>query len=218
MSGKPTALILDFGGVLTHDFWGALQNWCEREGLEPDALINALSGEMPARLLLAELEKGTISQAVFANHIAAVLGVSAEGLLERMAAELEPDEAMIAAAATLRAAGVPVGILSNSWGSEPFDPYAAWDLGANYDPVVISDKVGMRKPELPIYELVLTKIGLPAQECVFVDDVAAYLDPARMLGITVIHHSDAAHTLLQLQHLFGVDLLPSLASAPPTLR
>jgi putative hydrolase of the HAD superfamily len=208
MTDRPAGLILDFGGVLTLDFWGALASWCEREGLPRNALINAITGDTPARQLLADLECGAITQDVFANHMAEVLGVPAAGLLERMAAELKPDAAMIRAAADLRAAGIPVGILSNSWGSKPLDPYAAWALDEYYDAVVISDRVGLRKPDRRIYEIAVTALGVPADRCVFVDDVATYLEPARELGMTVIHHVDTDATVRELGRLFGVTLRP----------
>jgi putative hydrolase of the HAD superfamily len=209
MGGRPEALILDFGGVLTRDFWGALANWCEREGLRRDALTSVLRTDERARALLEGLERGSVRQDEFAAYLAGALGLASAGILQRMAAELKPDEAMIAAAAAVRAAGIPVGILSNSWGSQPLDPYAAWHLDDNYDVVVISDRVGVRKPERRIYEIAVEQIGVPAELCVFVDDVAAYLEPARKLGMTVIHQTDTAATIAAIESLFGLAFQPA---------
>jgi putative hydrolase of the HAD superfamily len=39
--------------------------------------------------------------------------------------------------------------------------------------VVISDQVGLRKPDPAIYLLTAAKIGVPAADCIFVDDTAA---------------------------------------------
>jgi putative hydrolase of the HAD superfamily len=52
---------------------------------------------------------------------------------------------------------------------------------------VISSLVGLRKPE-------------PA---VFVDDIAANLEPAHELGMAVIHHVDPARTVRELDRLLG---------------
>ncbi len=37
-------LILDFGGVVTTDFYGALSAFCVREHLAPDAVMRVLRG------------------------------------------------------------------------------------------------------------------------------------------------------------------------------
>jgi len=209
MTERPAALILDFGGVLTLDFWEALAGFCRREGLAPDALAKAVSGDGPAHAALVDLERGAIRQGDFAAVVAPVLGVGTDGLLARMAAGLQPDEDMIEAAAAIRASGVPVGILSNSWGTEPFNPYAGWGLDENYDDVVISDQVGLRKPDPAIYRLAVERLGVSAERCVFVDDVAAYLVPAREMGMTVVHQVDTRRTISQLSRLFDVAMAPA---------
>mgnify|MGYP001797386624 CR=1 FL=1 len=66
------------------------------------------------------------------------------------------------------AAGIRTGLLSNSWGND----YDRSDWLAIFEAVVISGEVGMRKPELEIFELTLDRIGLPAGESVFIDDMA----------------------------------------------
>ena len=44
-------LILDFGGVVTTDFYGALSAFCERQGLPPDAVLHVyVTPEKAARL------------------------------------------------------------------------------------------------------------------------------------------------------------------------
>jgi putative hydrolase of the HAD superfamily len=209
MTDRAAGLLLDFGGVLTLDFWAAQAQFCQAEGLPADALVSLVTGDGPTRRVLADLERGAVDQATFAGCVAEQLGLAPEGLLERMAAHLRSDEAMVAAAAAIRRAGVPVGILSNSWGSTPFDPYEAWRLSDTFDVVVISDQVGLRKPDPAIYELAVGMLGVPADCCVFVDDVAAYLKPARELGMTVVHHLDSGATIAALEELFGLALQPA---------
>ncbi|HEY1702403.1 MAG TPA: HAD-IA family hydrolase [Trebonia sp.] len=52
--------------------------------------------------------------------------------------------------------------------------------------VVVSGQ-GLRKPDPEIYQLTLDKLGLPGDACVFADDTAANLPPARELGLTTAH-------------------------------
>ncbi|MGH3799819.1 MAG: HAD-IA family hydrolase [Pseudonocardiaceae bacterium] len=149
------------------------------------------------------LEREQISQAQFVAHIAAALGVNPDGLLERMLADLRSEPRVVTAVARLRSRGIKVAVLSNGWGSTPFDPYARFRLGDHYDVVVISDQVGLRKPDPEIFALTLTRLELPGQRCVFVDDVARYLPAARALGMATIHAADPATTVTKLERIFG---------------
>lgn len=152
--------------------------------------------------MLRSLERGSIGQAQFEREMSAMLDVPSHGLLARMAADLQPDEDMLALVAELRASGVKIGILSNSWGSDYFDPYAPWNLDDRADVVIISDQVRLRKPEPQIFDLVIEKLGVPASTCFFVDDIAAYLEPARAKGMSVWHHISSADTVTELRRVF----------------
>lgn len=110
-------LILDFGGVLTTSFDGALRSFCVREGLEPDALERVFSLDTGARGTLVELERGAISQAEFVAQLAPALGVDPERLLPRMAADLRLEPVVVDAVAELRRQGIRTAVISNSWGS-----------------------------------------------------------------------------------------------------
>jgi putative hydrolase of the HAD superfamily len=62
-SGRYRGLILDFGGVLTTPFEGALRSYCVRDGLAPDALEKIFTLDKGAQGILVDLEQGQISQA-----------------------------------------------------------------------------------------------------------------------------------------------------------
>jgi putative hydrolase of the HAD superfamily len=199
-------VLVDFGGVLTSDFFACLRGFCRREGLPEDTLVTLIADGGAARGMLADLERGAIGQPDFEKHMAKLLGVPETRLLQRMAADLRPEPRMLTALERLRATGVRVGVLSNSWGSHPFDPYAGWELERRFDAVVVSDRVRLRKPDPQIYHLALQRLGIPAQQCVFVDDVAAYLRPARAMGMQVVWQTDASAAVAELERLFGIPL------------
>jgi putative hydrolase of the HAD superfamily len=197
------ALILDFGGVLTNDFWEVLRGFARREGLAEDTFVHLFAKDPEGVQLLRDLERGSIGQLAFETGLAARLGVEAEGLLKRMGADLRPDEPMLATVAELRAAGVKIAILSNSLGSDYYDPNAPWDLTSRADVVIISDQVRLRKPEPEIFDLVLERLGVPASECLFIDDIAAYLKPAQDKGMAVWHHTSTPATIAELHRVFS---------------
>jgi putative hydrolase of the HAD superfamily len=197
------ALVLDFGGVLTNDFWEVLRSFARREGLHENALVDLVTKDAEGTELLRGLERGSIGQAEFEREMSIRLDVPADGLLARMAADLRPDEEMLTIVAELRTAGVKIGILSNSWGSDYFDPYAPWNLEDRADVVIISDKVRLRKPEPEIFDFVVDKLAVPASGCIFVDDIAAYLVPARAKGMAIWHHTNTAETVTELRRVFN---------------
>ncbi|MGH3907633.1 MAG: HAD family hydrolase [Pseudonocardiaceae bacterium] len=196
-------LVLDFGGVLTTPFECALRSYCVRDGLAPDALEKIFNLDEGAQGALLDLERGRIGQAQFVAHVAPALGVDPDGLLERMAADLRSEPLVVEAVAELRSRGIKVAVLSNSWGSTPFDPYARFRLIEHYDVVVISDQVGLRKPDPEIFALMLERLDLPGEQCVFVDDVARYLPAAKAMGMATIHATDPASTVAELERIFG---------------
>jgi len=52
-----------------------------------------------------------------------------------------------------------------------------------FDSVTLSYEVGALKPEETIYRDALRKISIPADECVFIDDIPAYVEAAKAIGM-----------------------------------
>jgi putative hydrolase of the HAD superfamily len=55
-----------------------------------------------------------------------------------------------------------------------------------FDPVILSYEAEMRKPDAEIYNLILKKLGLRPEECIFIDDQEKNLLPAKELGMKTI--------------------------------
>lgn len=197
-------LILDFGGVVTTDFYGALSAFSVREGLEAGAFARALRTAPEGRRALAAVECGQISQRDFEQTLGRLLGLDDDRLLARALADLRPRPAVTSLARRARASGIRVAILSNSWGTGPFDPYQGYELDRLCDTAVISGHVGLRKPAPEIYELTASKIGLPPGSCLFVDDTEHNLPPARDLGMGTLLFTGQAAELDEIAHLTGM--------------
>ena len=197
-------LLVDYGGVLTTDVFSSFTAFCQAEGLEPDLVAHHFRSNPEARELLFELEVGRLSEQDFEPRFAAVIGVAEPaGLIGRLFAGMRPDYAMVNAVRAAKDAGVRTGLISNSWGKGRYDRS---QFPVLFDGVVISGEVGLRKPEPRMYELGAEAIGLPPADCVFVDDLAGNLKPARELGMATVHHTSAEETIPQLERLLGVRL------------
>jgi putative hydrolase of the HAD superfamily len=70
-----------------------------------------------------------------------------------------------------------------------------------FSPMVASYQVGVRKPDSKIYELVLKKLNLKGEECVFIDDHEEHLVPAAKLGMKTILFKNAAQLKQELKKL-----------------
>ncbi|WP_237518710.1 HAD-IA family hydrolase [Streptomyces sp. SID5910] len=170
----------------------------------------------PGRRLYAALEVGEIDQAEWNTRTAALLGahVVPDNLMGRAWAAVPPARRMAALARAAKGAGYRLTLLSNSFGIDPFNPYAQaaiWDL---FDVHVISEQVHMAKPDPAIYELTLERLGLPAEACVFVDDHPRNLPPAEALGITTVLATEEAATVAELETLLGVSTALSVQRLP----
>jgi epoxide hydrolase-like predicted phosphatase len=202
-NGRYRGLLIDFGGVLTTDLFDSFRAFCEVEGLEPEAIGQSFRRDPSCRELLIGLETGKLDEEEFEVRFAEILGVSAPGLIERLMADSKPNEEMVDAVASARRAGIRTGLISNSWGTRRYDREQLAEL---FDGVVISGDVGIRKPAPEIYELGAREVGLAPKQCVFVDDLPFNLKPAAELGMATVHHTDALHTIAELERLLGVAL------------
>jgi len=101
----------------------------------------------------------------------------------------------------LKERGFPIYGLSN-WSAETF-PYARekYNFFELFDDMVISGTVGFVKPEPEIFEILLEKIGKPAQECLFIDDSLPNIQQANTMGFNTIQFTapgQLKETLLQM--------------------
>ena len=205
MSAGPRAVLFDFGGVLTTSVLDAFAAFGVRECKDPGLLLRVLSEDVEAKRLLVEHEEGRLGDAAFEEGLAARLSaygadVEAGGLIERMTHDIRRDHAMADLVAELRAAGVPVGLVSNSLGSSC---YAGWDLPSMFDAVTISGVEGVRKPSRRIYEIGCARLGAAPSEVVMVDDLHQNIVAAQRLGMAGVVHRDAPRTRQELHRLLA---------------
>jgi putative hydrolase of the HAD superfamily len=208
-----SAVIFDLGGVLTESPMTAFAAYEEEAGL-PAGLIRRLNSTDPdtnawAKFERNELDVDGFSAAFEAEALAAGHRVEAARVLAALHGELRP--AMVAAVRRLRAAGLPLALLSNNVAPMERTGQLGELLGL-FDAIVESSVEGVRKPEPEIYVRALRRlsevVGRPieAADCAYLDDLGINLKPARELGFSTIKVVDPADALAELAELVGFPL------------
>ena len=202
--GPRTALLIDWGGVLTSNLFASFHAYCVQAEIDPQTLGERFKADPDFRELLIALETGELAEQAFELRFAELLEVEPAGLIDGLFAGVGPDEAMIDAVRRAREAGVRTALVSNSWGVHRY-PHELFD--ELFDGVVISAREGIRKPSRRMYELGAERAGVDAAACVYVDDLPFNLTPAAELGMATVHHTDSAITIPELKRLLGVEIL-----------
>jgi putative hydrolase of the HAD superfamily len=74
---------------------------------------------------------------------------------------------------------------------------------ALFDHVIESAKLGIRKPDPRIYELMCEALAVSPQECLFLDDLGINLKPAKAMGMATIKVTSEAQLLYDLGAMLG---------------
>ena len=208
MSPRIEAVVSDFGGVLTTPLFDAFSRVQEQQGIPIETLGAAMwratreRGENP----LFPLERGEMTEEEFLDVVGAALreeagrDVEMTGFAERYFAHLHPNEEMLAYLRELRSErGLRLAILTNN--VREWEPRwrPVWAIDELFEVVVDSGFVGMRKPDRGIYELTLERLGLPAEACVFLDDLEVNCDAARELGMTAVRFESTEQAIRDLE-------------------
>jgi putative hydrolase of the HAD superfamily len=205
------AVISDFGGVLTTPLLQSFMAFQNETGISTETLGKAMQavaeadGENP----LFELERGEITEVAFLERLTDGL----EPLLghrpqmhrfrEIYFDALDSNPPMIELMRELKAAGYRMAMLTNN--VREWEPLWRSMLPVDeiFETVVDSGFVGCRKPEPRIYELTLERIGLPAEACLFIDDLPHNCEGARKAGMSAVHFRDNEQAIGEIRAALG---------------
>jgi putative hydrolase of the HAD superfamily len=196
--GRIEAVISDFGGVLTSPLIQSFMAFQDRTGITTEALGKGMqaateaNGDNP----LFEMERGEITEVAFLEKLTdglePLLGHRPElhRFKEIYFEALEPNPTMIELMRELKGSGYRMAMLTNN--VQEWEPLWRPMLPVDeiFETVVDSGFVGCRKPESKIYEITLDRLGLPAESCLFVDDVLVNCEGAEKAGMAAVHFQD----------------------------
>lgn len=167
------ALIFDCFGVLYWDDLNRLYNL-----VSPDKFQD-LSDIMHA------CDHGYISKQDFLNQVAALAGVSVEAVMAVMHDKHRRNEPIVERVRELKKE-YKIGLLTNMGPGTIEEVFSEEEREELFDAVIISSEVGLIKPSRDIFELASERIGVPADETVFIDDRPVNVDGAERTGMKTI--------------------------------
>lgn len=209
------AVIWDFGGVLTTSPFEAFNRYEAAHGLPRD-FIRGVNAREPDTNAWARLERSELGAAEFDQLFkteSAALGheVSGKDVLGLLSGSLRPRA--IKALKTCRQHAKTGCITNNapiskgaSMTSDDDRAAAVADVFGNFDHVLESSRIGIRKPDPRIYALMCEALDVEASDCVYLDDLGINLKPARMMGMTTIKVTGEAQLIDELSAATGFEL------------
>jgi putative hydrolase of the HAD superfamily len=190
VSAPIRAVLFDCDGVLQrpgNDWAGEIGTATGLEGAALEAFLEDVSTAERPLLAGAEPFAGALTR-VLADWD---LPARADDLLH-VWQHLVVDAGMLDAVRALRARGLTCAIATNQHRERA--AYMRRELGYErlFDPMVISCEIGVAKPDPAYFRQTLDRLGVPAGQVLFVDDVLANVESAREVGLVAEHFAKDA--------------------------
>jgi putative hydrolase of the HAD superfamily len=201
------AILFDLGNVIIpFDFkrgYAALATLCAYDPAEIPKRIRS-TGLVPL------FETGKIGVEEFVDRLTRALGITPYQFRQCWSAIFLPGTLVPESAIEALRERHKIIAVSNTNELHFEEVRANYPILEKFDDFVLSYRAGFAKPDPRIYTEAVEKAGCAPDECLFIDDVEAYVEAARQCGIQAIHF----HNYAQLESAWG----GLLARAPVSNR
>jgi putative hydrolase of the HAD superfamily len=206
------AVIWDFGGVLTTSPFEAFARFERERGLPAD-IIRRTNAANPLENAWAKFERAEVDIETFDRLFAEeslLLGAEVRGcdVLPLLSGDIRPEmvNALKRVKAEFKTGCITNNLPANAIGSVSGRSLYIADVMVLFDHVIESAKIGLRKPDPRIYQMMVEALMDDPAKCVYLDDLGVNLKPAREMGMTTIKVVNAAQAIAELEAVTGLRL------------
>jgi epoxide hydrolase-like predicted phosphatase len=177
-------IIFDLGGVvLNRGIWIFHDYLSEEFKIPREKIVQVM-----IKTYYKDYFSGKISEEEYWTKCLKDLNIEADWkeLREKLIEFFEPQKEVIELISILKQKGHQIGLLSDQtkeWWSELDKKH---DLSKEFNFTIISAIEGITKPDLEIYQLMLSKTKNKPKNCIYIDDLKYNLPPAKNLGVQTI--------------------------------
>jgi putative hydrolase of the HAD superfamily len=199
------AVIWDFGGVLTSSPFEAFARFEVEHGLPTDIIrrTNAANHweNAWAKFERAEVDIETFDELFAVESLALGAEVRGKDVLPLLSGDLRPEmvEALKRVKAKLKTGCITNNLPANAIGSLGGRSLYVAEVMALFDHVIESAKIGLRKPDPRIYQMMIEALAADPRNCVYLDDLGVNLKPARDMGMKTIKVTSASQAIGELE-------------------
>ena len=134
--------------------------------------------------------------------------VRGKDVLPLLSGDLRPEmiEALRRVKTKFKTGCITNNLPANSIGSAAGRSLYIAEVMTLFDHVIESAKIGLRKPDPRIYQMMTEALGVDPKHCVYLDDLGVNLKPAREMGMTTIKVLNAPQAIAELEAATGLAL------------
>lgn len=104
-----------------------------------------------------------------------------------------------------REEGIATAIVSNAPDDASSDPIRTWQEAGYVDTVVLSEEVGVEKPDERIFQEVAKRLDLPVNDLVLVDDSIINVKGSVEAGMVGVYYQQFDRMIVEVQNLFEIE-------------
>jgi putative hydrolase of the HAD superfamily len=125
-----------------------------------------------------------------------------------LAGDLRPEmvEALKRINAKFKTGCITNNLPANAIGSVAGRTLYIAEVMALFDYVIESARIGLRKPDPRIYEMMVEALKVDPKNCIYLDDLGINLKPARAMGMTTIKVASGKQAIAELEMATGLKL------------
>ena len=197
------AVLFDFGGVLIRMDWDGYDEFGEQWRLPPGVLVDAFYRTPEWRRIETGQGNWETWQRGVERRLAPYLNGDPAQLVQELldawyAQPWQYHHPNFDLAHDLQRAGHRIAVLSNAPDDLRERFLSNLPVEIDWDAIVVSGEIGLRKPDPRIFHHAADAVGLPPEQCFFVDDIEENVHGAQAVGMRAFHFTRNNYAALRV--------------------